>query len=129
MYFGNPTAERAAIEATYEDTATISRVEPVTGDDKITKRIPVPVYTDVICALSYTGGDKSQQTKAKNNIEYDAVVFVAPELVILPGDSISLRRFGHDNPKSPIALNFHVVGRPPVYATHQEVKVKDGDLA
>ena len=28
--FGNPAAERAAIEMTYEDTATISRTEPAT---------------------------------------------------------------------------------------------------
>ena len=29
--FGNPAAERAAIEMTYEDTATISRTETTTG--------------------------------------------------------------------------------------------------
>lgn len=31
--FGNPAAERAAIEMTYEDTATISRTEPATGGE------------------------------------------------------------------------------------------------
>lgn len=128
MVFGNPAAERAAIETTYEDTATISRVVPETGDDKITKRVPQVMYSEIICSLSYSGGDNSKQTEAHNKIEYDAVIFMAPELVIHPGDSISLHRFGRDNPGNQTVLNFKVVGRPPGYATHQQVKVKDGDL-
>ena len=42
--FGNPAAERATIEMTYEDTATISRTEPVTGANHITKAVPVVKY-------------------------------------------------------------------------------------
>ena len=55
--FGNPVAERAAIEMTYEDTATISRTEPVTGANHITKAAPVVKYSEIICALSYSGSD------------------------------------------------------------------------
>lgn len=127
--FGNPAAERAAIEMTYEDTATISRTEPVTGANSITKAVPAVKYSEIICALSYTGGDKSQQTDAQNEVDYDAVVFAAPELLVLPGDSISLKRFGRQDPNSQRVLTFQVVGRPAVYATHQEIRVKDGDLA
>lgn len=129
MAFGNPAAERAAIETTYEDTATILRTVPVTGDDKITKRVSRVVYDQIICGLSYSGGDSSKQTNAQNNVEYDAVLFMAPELVVFPGDSISVHRFGRGNPGSSTVLNFEVIGRPPVYATHQQVRVKDGDLA
>ena len=62
-------------------------------------------------------------------MDYDAAIFAAPELQVLPGDSVSLRRFGRDNPSSQQILHFAVVGRPAVYATHQEIRVKDGDLA
>ena len=43
--FGNPAAERAAIEMTYEDTATISRTETTTGSNNITKTVPVVKYS------------------------------------------------------------------------------------
>ena len=102
--FGNPAAERAAIEMTYEDTATISRTEPATGANHITRAVPAVKYFEIICALSYSGSDKSQQTDAQ-------------------------KRFGREDPNSRRLLAFQVVGRPVVYATHQEIKVKDGDLA
>ena len=127
--FGNPAAERAAIEMTYEDTASVSRTEPVTGANNITKPAPVVKYSEIICALSYTGSDKSNQTKAQNEVEYDAVIFAAPDLLVLSGDSVTLKRFGRDDTASQLLLTFEVVGRPAVYATHQEIKVKDGDLA
>lgn len=114
---------------TYEDTATFSRTTQETGENKITKSVPKVIYSEIICALSYSGSDKSEQTKAQNDVEYDAVIFAAPDLLIQPGDGVSLKRFGRDNPASQRLLAFSVVGRPVVYATHQEIKVKDGDLA
>jgi hypothetical protein len=129
MGFGNTSAERAAIERTYEDTAEVSRTVPQTGANNITKSVPSVVYSSIICALSHTGSDKSQQTEAQNRIDYDAVIFAGPDLLIRPGDRISLKRFGRNNPESPIVYEFEVVGRPSVYATHQEIKVKDGDLS
>ena len=127
--FGNPAAERATIEMTYEDTAAISRTEPVTGANHITKAVPVVKYSEIICALSYSGSDKSQQTNAQNEVDYDAVLFASPDLLVLPGDRVSLKRFGRVDPTSQRLLTFEVVGRPAVYATHQEIQVKDGDLA
>ena len=52
--FGNPAAERAAIEMTYEDTATISRTEPATGANHITRAVPAVKYSEIICCLLYT---------------------------------------------------------------------------
>ena len=127
--FGNPAAERAAIEMTYEDTATISRTEPATGANHITRAVPAVKYSEIICALSYSGSDKSQQTDAQNNVDYDAVIFASPDLLVLPGDTIVVKRFGRDDPSSGRNLTFEAIGRPSVYATHQEIKVKDGDLA
>ena len=127
--FGIAAAERAAIEMTYEDTATITRDKAITGADNITKTTPAIIYQEVVCALSYSTSDSSQQTKAQNEIDYDAVIFAAPELLVLPGDKISLTRLGRDDASCQRVLSFAVVGRPAVYATHQEIKVKDGDLA
>ena len=129
MAFGNAIAERAAIEKTYEDTATVSRTTPQRGQNAISTSDPSVVYTDIICGHSYSGSDSSGQTDAQNNVDYDAVVFAGPDLQILPGDKIALKRFGRDDSSSQLILNFEVVGRPAVYATHQEIKVKDGDLA
>lgn len=92
--FGNPSAERMAIEMTYEDTASIYRTAPQTGTDGITKVAASAVYQGIICGLSRSSGDGSGQTKAQNNVDYDAAIFAAPELQVLPGDSVSLRRFG-----------------------------------
>ena len=101
----------------------------MTGANHITKAVPVVKYSEIICALSYSGSDKSQQTNAQNEVDYDAVLFASPDLLVLPGDRVSLKRFGRVDPTSQRLLTFEVVGRPAVYATHQEIQVKDGDLA
>lgn len=125
--FGNPAEERAALESTYEDTASVYREASVTGENQITKTVPQPVVLDTLCALSYVG-DSSRQREA-HLLDYDAVIFAAPELSILPGDTISLKRFGRDDPNSRIILRFEVIGIPPVYATHQEIRVKGCGLS
>lgn len=67
--------------------------------------------------------------RAEDGRQYDAVIFASPDLLVLPGDTIVVKRFGRDDPSSGRNLTFEVIGRPSVYATHQEIKVKDGDLA
>lgn len=129
MAFGNASTERAAIEMTYEDSATIFRTIATRGEDSISKNVPSVVYSGVACALSYSGSDSSRQTDAQNNVDYDAVIFASPDLLVLPGDTIVAKRFGRDNPSSKTELVFEVVGRPAVYATHQEIGAKAGDLA
>lgn len=129
MAFGNASAERTAIETTYEDTATVSRTTPQRGKNSLSQSVPSVIYDVITCALSYSGSDSSRQTDAQNNVDYDAVIFAGPDFLIQPGDKIAVKRFGRDNPSSSQILNFEVVGRPSVYATHQEIRVKDGDLA
>lgn len=129
MSFGNAAAERAAIESTYEDTATVTRTAPQRGANGLSASVPAVVYSGIICALSYSGTNSSMQTNAQQNIDHDAVVFASPDLKILPGDTIVVKRFGRDDPSGDQELTFEVIGRPSVYATHQEIKVKDGDLS
>ena len=62
MAFGNASAERAAIELTYEDTATVSRTTSQRGKNNISTSSPSVIYDGIICALSYTGSDNSRQT-------------------------------------------------------------------
>ena len=126
--FGDPAAERAAIEATYEDIATVKDMRPQTGPDKVTHMVEIEVYTDVACALS-AKTDRSDQTDAQHTIEYDMVLFAAPYLAIKAGQTVMVRRFGRDDPGSLLVHAFEVVGRPIVYATHQEVALKARDLA
>lgn len=126
--FGNPAAERAAIESTYEDTMTLTRADKVVGKNHIAKKTDQVILSDCICALSYSGGNGSVQTKAQQDVDHDAVIFAAPDLDVRPGDGITLTRFGRTDP-SGRKLTFKVIGRPNLYATHQEIKVKDGGLA
>lgn len=127
--FGNVTAERAAIETMYEDIADISRAKPQTDENGITKTVNTVIYSGISCALSYTGSDNSGQNAAQNEIEYDAVIYASPDLDVQAGDVVKLTRFGRDNPNSSRVLTFDVVGRPNVYATHQEIHVREGDIA
>ena len=104
MGFGIPTAERTALEATYEDTAVISRMgtKQVGAIDKMA---PAPVYSSIRCALSRKS-DSSRQTAAQQDVEYDCVLFAAPELDVKPGDGVAVSRFG-------VEEQFEAVGRRP----------------
>lgn len=121
MGFGNPAAERAALEATYEDSATILRIQDV-QDGSLTGQEEMSVYQAVSCALSRGASDSSGQTAMQNNIDYDAVLFLAPELDVRPGDRVEVTRFG-------AMYSFAVEGRPAVYATHQEARLKERGLS
>lgn len=124
MSFGNPAAERAALERTYEDTATISRPGKTRMGNITSALPPAPVYSGVMCGLSMSGSDQSAQTQAQQSIRFDAVLFVPPEIKALPGDFVAVCRLGDGT-----VIEFEVVGRPKEYATHTEVPLKERDLA
>jgi len=63
MAFGSPVAERAAIESTYEDTATVYRTAPKRGANGLSASVPDVVYSGIICALSYSGTNSSITNK------------------------------------------------------------------
>lgn len=126
--FGNVKAERRALESTYADLCTISRMVPVEGSNSITRPVSTKIYEDVICALS-ASGDSSKQTEAQHSIEYDMLLFVQPETIIEPGDQITVKRFGRMDPNSTYVKNFEVVGMPVPYVTHIQAKLKAVDLA
>lgn len=129
MAFGSPAAERAAIESTYEDTATVYRTAPKRGANRPSASVPTWCILVSFARCRIQVSNSSMQTNAQQNIDHDAVVFAGPDLKVLPGDTIVVKRFGRDDPSSTQEVTFEVVGRPSVYATHQEIKVKDGDLS
>ncbi|MBY9078302.1 ABC transporter ATP-binding protein [Paenibacillus sp. HN-1] len=109
---------RAALELTYEDTCTVYRYQdnkdPVS---KVTKQIPVAVYDSQACRLSQSGLAKDGQTEAQNDIQYDAKLFIFPDIAIRAGDLILVIRKAQ--PDEPVRF---VAGEPfPSYPTHQEI--------
>ena len=86
MSFGNPAAERAALEQTYEDRTDVLRP----GRDRegnLTRTVYELVYGALPCALSRAGvqsrlsRERSGQNRAESRLDYDAVLFLALELV------------------------------------------------
>lgn len=120
MGFGNVAAERRAIEATYEDTADFFRSTAVTDANNISRDVQKALHEGVHCALS-KGANTSAEQKAQT-VDHTNILFVAPEFLILPGDTVKVTRFGR-------MRNFIVLGFPDVYATHQEIRLKERGLA
>ncbi|WP_270167577.1 ABC transporter ATP-binding protein [Paenibacillus sp. SYP-B4298] len=115
----NYRKHRRAIERMYEDRATISRhmtsKDPVT---KLTKQELQPIYEDQPCKLSQTSLPRNGQTEAQNNLQYDAKLFIAPELEIKQGDVVAVKR------KATSRVEMYITGQPfPPYSSHQEINL------
>jgi DNA-directed RNA polymerase subunit H (RpoH/RPB5) len=115
----NYTKHRVAIERLYEDTATISRHESVKDPvTKETKQELLPVYEFQPCKLSQTGLARNDQTEDANNLQYDAKLFIAPELEIKQGDVVAVTRAATGRTET------YSAGHPfPPYSSHQEINL------
>jgi hypothetical protein len=116
---------RRQIERMYEDKATISRYadvkDPVTRE---TKQELKPVYEDQPCKLSQSGLPRNGQTEDANNVQYDAKLFIAPELTIQQGDVIAVTRAATGQ------VETYAAGKPfPPYSSHQEINLTAKDWA
>lgn len=125
--FGNPNAERAALESTYEDLVDIKRTTVKADVDNIAKKTLEVVKAGVICALS-RGGDQSAQTDAQHNIQHDFKVFLPPDTDVKAGDTLSVYRFGRIA-QTTEAQTFEVIGVPLRYLTHIEATAKAVSIA
>lgn len=125
--FGRPSAERQAIESTYEDTLEVWRPAEQTSNN-ITSDKQEKAVGNVICAYS-GGGGMGNQTDSFNLVEYAPKIFAPPELTVLRGDIIKLKRFGRTDPNATIVLEFEPLGDAALFATHQEILVKVRDRA
>lgn len=117
--FGNIPAERAALESTYEGLATVTEQrdvkDPVTGK---TRQQPIVVLTDEPCALSQSSLPAATQTVTADQINYDAKLFISPDVTILPGSRITVEQNG-------MIFRGEQAGQPFRYATHLEIKLRE----
>lgn len=109
--FGNASAERRAIESTYDAVCCISRPIPV-DNGGVAETVVTVIADGIACGLSRSG-DSSNQGMA-NTIEDSRVLFVAPEVDIKAGDTVAVTLYGRTE-------RLEAVGIPLLYATHQEV--------
>lgn len=117
--FGNIPAERAAIESTYEGLCTVSEMkdvkDPVSGK---TRQQPVVVFADEPCGLSQSTLPSATQTVTSDRVEYDAKLFISPDVTIKPGSRITVQQNGME-------FKGEQTGKAFRYATHQEIKLKE----
>lgn len=117
--FGNIPAERAALESTYEGLCAVSEMrnvkDPVTGK---TRQQAVLVLADEPCALSQSSLPVATQTVTADQINYDAKLFISPDVFIQPGSRIRVEQNG-------MVFQGEQAGQPFRYATHQEIKLRE----
>lgn len=118
MVFGNVVAERAAIEMTYEGLCTVTEFQSVKDPaTKATVQQLNIVLKNEPCALSQTSLSSVSTTNTDNTIDYDAKLFISPDVTIRAGSEIRVVQNGMDS-------NFQQVGKPFRYSTHQEIMLK-----
>jgi hypothetical protein len=117
--FGNIPAERAAIESTYEGLATVYEMQNV--KDLVTRKTRQQLVMTLAaepCALSQTSLPASTQTVTVNQVDYDAKLFISPDVTINPGSRITVVQNG-------MVFEGEQAGKPFRYPTHQEIKLKE----
>lgn len=118
MTFGNVALERAVIEATYEGRCTVTEFQQVKDPNtKVTKQKEVVVLHDQLCALSQVTLSAAQSNDTANRIDYDAKLFLSPDVTVKAGSRIRILQDGMD-------YEFESAGDPFRYPTHQEIKLK-----
>ncbi|MBH0330124.1 hypothetical protein ABH14_10010 [Brevibacillus brevis] len=123
MPFGNPELERMAIESTYDGICTVTEFQQVKDPvTKVTKQKQVVVLKDRPCALSQVTLASARSGDTNNEIDYDAKLFISPDITIKAGSRIRVVQDGMD-------YEFEETGEPFRYPTHQEIKLKRVDRA
>ncbi|WP_240421653.1 ABC transporter ATP-binding protein [Paenibacillus periandrae] len=123
MAFGNVAAERAAIEMTYEGLCTVTEfVKTKDPDTKANKQQATPVLLNQPCALSQASLPAAGASDTANEINYDAKLFISPDVTIQPGSLITVTQDG-------MTFKGKHAGEPFRYPTHQEIMLKRVDRA
>jgi hypothetical protein len=79
--------------------------------------VPALIHGGVPCALSQMVLKPTTQTESQNTIDYEAKLFISPDIEVKPGCEIEVFRLGR------VTL-FKSTGEPFVYASHQEILLK-----
>ncbi|WP_340034034.1 ABC transporter ATP-binding protein [Paenibacillus sp. FSL H3-0302] len=117
--FGNIPAERAAVESTYEGLCTVSEMkdvkDPVAGK---TRQQTIIVLANEPCGLSQSSLPAATQTVTADQVNYDAKLFISPDVTIKPGSRITVQQNGME-------FKGEQAGKAFRYVTHQEIKLKE----
>lgn len=116
----NYARHRRKLEKTYEDRVTVQRIEKVKVNGE-TKQQLVGVYEQQPCRISQKTLGTNGQTESTNNTMYETKLFIAPELEIKQGDSLTVSR-GQ-------VTREYTAGESFVYASHQEISIQRKDKA
>lgn len=119
MQLGNPVIERRLLEMTYTGVCRvegqITKPDPITGVERPQDGV---IFDNQPCALSQASLASAVQTDTNNNIEYDSKLFISPDVVVPAGSRIFVTQEGMN-------YQFTRSGKPFIYATHQEIKMKE----
>lgn len=111
---------RLALERTYADRVTVQRVEKVKVNGE-TKQQLVTVFEQRPCRISQKTLGTNGQTESVNNIAYETKLFIAPELEIRQGDTLTVTRGEF--------TRTYTAGEPFPYSSHQEISIQRKDEA
>ncbi|WP_281885674.1 ABC transporter ATP-binding protein [Paenibacillus sp. YYML68] len=119
MAYGSISAERQALEMTYEGLCTVTEFQSVKDPaTRVTRLEPIVVLLEEPCALSQASLASAKGTDTDQQVRYDAKLFLSPDVVIKAGSRIRVQQHGME-------LEFEHVGHPFRYPTHQEVMLQE----
>lgn len=107
----------------YTDRATVRRSGSYVTEDGETRMQPnaVVIYENVPCRISQRALPTNNQSETANDILYETKLFIAPDIEIKQGDSITVIRGS--------SVKQYKAGEPFLYPEHQEISLQRKDRA
>ena len=112
--------ESDVLALTYYHTCTVKRPDLIKTDG-FDEYGEVEVYTNIPCAISYSGGSTEGESDTVQRINYTNVLFARPEIRIKPGDKVIADIFGD--------VFEYLAGEGMVYQSHIEIPLIRSDVA
>lgn len=111
---------RKAVESQYKGVCTIyehAEIEDPDTGETIVSPEPVPVQENIPCKLSKKTIAPANESEIANNIKYEPVLFISPDIEVKAGSIIEVTQNG-------VTRKFIRSGEPFVYETHQEIALQ-----
>jgi len=106
---------RKVIESTYDGTCNIYEKQPYKDPDtKVTSQKMKKVVEDRSCHLSFSSISSTDDVGTVSKLRQVIKLFLAPEIVVLPGSKIEVTQAGRTE-------FYSRSGQPAVYGSHQEI--------
>jgi len=112
---------KGIIASMFTDKLTVTEFSSGTNIDGSTSTSlnPAPKYTDAPCRISFENKDSASDADADGvPVHYAPKVFFAPDLVILAGSHVEIKRCDPDG--AVLYVYTGVVSQPIPFASHQE---------